>query len=350
MRIHRLKHAFAGVLLATGVMVATGPLAAGELLVGNKSADTVWRLSLEDGRRIGTVATGVAPHEIAVSPDGRRAVVTNYGNADVPGNSLTVLGLEGGEAPRTVSLGDHGRPHGVRFLPDGRRVAVTTEASHSLLVVDIDAEAGADPVQSVIEIGDGLGHMVALSDDGGTAWVSKIVAGTVSRIDLGEGRKTVEAASGEGAEGIAWRNDVEEGGEVWVSNRAAGTVTVHAPDTLEIRHTLESPGFPIRVVFTADGGHALVTNARAGELAVFDAGTKTRVATVNLLREDGGGYQETLLGRDALPIGVIADPKRPRVYVAISGADEIAVIDTGSWKVIDHWPTGREPDALGIVE
>jgi hypothetical protein len=24
------------------------------------------------------------------------------------------------------------------------------------------------------------------------------------------------------------------------------------------------------------------------------------------------------------------------------------VVDTQAWKVVDHWRTGREPDALGI--
>ncbi|MBB1061103.1 YncE family protein [Marilutibacter spongiae] len=318
------------------------PLAgvAGDLLVGNKSADTVWRLSTEDGRRVGAIDTGVSPHEIAVSPDGRRALVTNYGG-DAAGNSLTLIDLEGGEAPRAIALGENGRPHGVRFLPDGKRAAVTTEASGALLLVDVDA----GEVVARIGVGDGTGHMVAIDEAGDTAYVSKIAAGTVSRVDLGAEEKTLERPSGEGAEGIAVRPG---SGEVWVSNRAAGTVTVHDPDSLDLLHTLESPGFPIRVVFTADGDRALVTNARAAELAVFDAGDKTRMATVKLLRE-GARYRETLLGRDALPIGVIADPQRPRVYVAISGADEIAVIDTATWRVIDHWPTGREPDALALT-
>ncbi|TQD42374.1 YncE family protein [Lysobacter aestuarii] len=318
------------------------PLAAvaGDLLVGNKSADTVWRLSTEDGRRVGMVATGIAPHEISVSPDGRRALVTNYGG-DVPGNSLTVIDLVGGESPRAIDLGDDRKPHGVRFLPDGKHATVTTEASGALLLVDVDA----GEVVARIEVGDGTGHMVAIDEAGDTAYVSKIAAGTVSRVDLGTQEKTLERPSGEGAEGIAVRPG---SGEVWVSNRAAGTVTVHDPDSLDVLHTLESPGFPIRVVFTADGGRALVTNARAAELAVFDATSKTRIATVKLLR-DGARYRETLLGRDALPIGVIADPDRPRAYVAISGADEIAVIDTATWRVIDHWPTGREPDALALT-
>lgn len=324
--------------LSVVVSLLSMPLStqADELLVGNKSADTVWFLSLEDGKRTRMLDTGVAPHEIAVDAEGRRAVVTNYG-ADTAGHSLTVLDLTGAEAPRTVDIAPHGRPHGIRFLSESR-VIVTTEATADLVVVDLDA----GQVVEAIAVGEGTGHMVALSPDGTVAYVSKIGAGTVTRIDLAT-QAAVEASAGEGAEGIATRP-----GEVWVSNRAAGTVTVHDPDSLEVLHTLDSPGFPIRVVFTPDDRHALVTNARAGELAVFDTATKQRVATVELL-ETGGAYRETLLGRAGLPIGVAVDPRRPRAYVAISGGDEIAVVDTARWEVVDRWPTGREPDALGIV-
>jgi DNA-binding beta-propeller fold protein YncE len=111
---------------------------------------------------------------------------------------------------------------------------------------------------------------------------------------------------------------------------------------------MSSKGFPIRVVFTADGRHALITNASAANLAVFDTRTKLRIATVELA-EPGATYNQTMLGSAALPIGVAVDPVRPRAYVAISGGDRIAVVDTQSWKVVDYWAAGREPDALGLV-
>jgi hypothetical protein len=107
---------FAASLAGLEVMAHT-PARAAELLVGNKSADTVWRLSLRDGRRIGEFRTGEAPHEIAVAPDGRMAVVTNYGNARSR-SSLSVLDLVDGRPTRTIDLGQHGAPHGLRFLPD----------------------------------------------------------------------------------------------------------------------------------------------------------------------------------------------------------------------------------------
>jgi hypothetical protein len=56
-----------------------------------------------------------------------------------------------------------------------------------------------------------------------------------------------------------------------------------------------------------------------------------------------------MLGGTALPIGTVIDTDRQRAYVAISGGDKIAVIDMREWKVVDRWPAGREPDALGLV-
>lgn len=328
-------------LSAASLFSLAWPAVAAELLVGNKSADTVWRLSTQDGRKLGEFATGQGPHEIVVSRDNRFALVSNYGAA-TPGSTISVMPLGERRRVHVIALGQNTKPHGMRLLPGDARAVVTTEGSRKLLVVDV---AGGR-VEHAIDLGDGRGHMVALSTDGAIAYVTKIDTGTVSRVDLAARRKTHEVTAGAGAEGVAVHPAT---GEVWVSNREAGTVTVHDPATLAIAHTIASPGYPIRVVFTADGRHALATNARAATLSVIDTASKNVTHTVALSRPDAE-YRDTMLGRAALPIGVIADPKRPRVYAAISGGDEIAVIDTAQWKVIDHWKTGREPDALGIVE
>jgi DNA-binding beta-propeller fold protein YncE len=327
-------------LLLLFLSLAAGNSRADELLVGNKSGDSVWRLSPRDGHKTGEFRTGKAPHEIAVAANGRFALVSNYGR-ETSGNTLSVLDLVDGKPTRSIDLGEHGAPHGLRLLPGDRRALVTTEGSASLLVVDI----ANGKLERVIDVGGGTGHMLALSPDAKFAFVTKVNAGTVSRIDLATGLKTHERPAGRGAEGVAVSPD---GREVWVANREDGTLTVHDPATLALRRRMSSKGFPIRVVFGSDGRHALVINAEAANVAVFDVRTKLRIAVVELV-EAGAEYKQTMLGRAALPIGVVVDPVRPRAYVAISGGDRIAVIDTRSWKVVDHWPAGREPDALGFV-
>ena len=328
-------------LLVLVLLLAAATAAqAGDLLVGNKSGDRVWRLSPRDGSRIDEFRTSQAPHEIAVANHGRFALVSDYGH-QTSGNTLSVLDLAGGKPAHRIDLGEHSAPHGVRILPGDRQAVVTTEGSASLLLVDMEGAS----VEKVFHVGPGVGHMVAVSPDARHAYVSKIAAGTVSRIDLHGAEKALERRAGKGAEGIAVRPD---GAEVWVTNREDGTVTVHDPGTLAIKRRTTSKEFPIRVVFTPDGHHALVTNAGAANLAVFDTRTKLQVVQVELAQEHFQ-YRDTMLGRAALPIGVIVDPRQPRAYVAISGADRIAVIDTQTWKLVDHWPTGREPDALAIV-
>ena len=327
-------------LVMFSLWLAAGSAHAGELLVGSRSGDSVWRLSSLSGHKTGEFRTGEAPQEIAVAGDGRFALVSNYGR-ETSGNSLSVLDLVDGKPTRSIDLGEHGAPHGLRLLPGDRRVLVTTEASASVLVVDV----ASGKVEQVIGVGGGTGHMLALSPDAKFAYLTKINAGTVSRIDLASGLKTHERTAGKGAEGVAVSPD---GREVWVANREDGTITVHDPDTLALRRRMSSKGFPIRVVFTRDGRHALVVNAGAANVAVFDARTRLRVATVELA-EAGAEYRQTMLGRAALPIGVVVDPVRPRAYVAISGGDQVAVMDTRSWKIVEHWPTGGEPVALGFV-
>lgn len=291
------------------LLLAAGSSHADELLIGNKSGDSVWRLLPRDGHKTGEFRAGVAPHEIAVATNGRFALVSNYGR-ETSGHTLSVLDLAGGKPTRSIDLGEHGAPHGLRLLPGDRRALVTTEGSASLLLVKI----ASGKVERVIDVGGGTGHMLALSPDAKLAYVTKINAGTVSRIDLATGVKTRERAAGKGAEGVAVSPD---GREVWVVNREDGTVTVHDPGTLALRRRMSSKGFPIRVLFINDGRHALMVNAGAANVAVFDVRTRLRIAVVGLA-EAGVEYNQTMLGRAALPIGVMVDSVRPRAYVAIS--------------------------------
>jgi DNA-binding beta-propeller fold protein YncE len=68
------------------------------------------------GATLASLPTGPFPHEVAVSPDGRLAVVADYG-AQEPGRTLTVLDLAARRVARTVDLGAYRRPHGIVWLP-----------------------------------------------------------------------------------------------------------------------------------------------------------------------------------------------------------------------------------------
>ena len=151
----------------------------GAVLVVHQDGASAWLHDAATGEVLARFPTGVGPHEVAVSPDGRRAVVTDYGDRETVGASLTVLDLATRTVERTVPLGDYERPHGVAFLPDGR-VAVTAERDSAVVVVDL----GAGAVVSAASTGQQLSHLLALAPDGRTAYTGNILSETVSRVDL----------------------------------------------------------------------------------------------------------------------------------------------------------------------
>lgn len=328
------------VLPAAAARSADGGRDDGRLLVVNKGEATVSIVNVRTGSEVGRVATGDAPHEVAVSPDGRLAVVTNYGTGPRPGNTLTVIDLAELAATATIDLGEQTRPHGIAWLPDNRRVAVTTEGNGTLTIVDVAERR----VLAAIATGANVSHEVALTPDGRRAFVANIGSGTVTVIDVEAGTVLRSIPTGQGAEGVAVTPD---GAEAWVSNRAANTVTVIDTQSLDVLATLPSADFPIRVVFTAAGDRALVTNARSAQLRVFDVAARREALVVRIEAPVVEADQQVIAFEgSAVPIGVLADPDGRLAYVAAASADVIAVVDLTRGAVVRLIPVGREPDGL----
>jgi YVTN family beta-propeller protein len=318
--------------VAPGVSAAT-------LVVLNKAEATASLVDLDSGRVVATVPTGQGPHEVAVSPDGRFALATNYG-AETPGSSVTLIDVAAARAVKTIDLGAYRRPHGVRWL-DGRRALVTAEERKALLVLDVHAGR----VEDAIITGQEVSHMVAVAAGGSRAFVSNIGSGTVTVVDLAA-RKVVESvATGKGAEGV---DITPDGKQVWITNREADTVTVLDSTTLKTLATLPSKSFPIRARATPDGRHVLVSNARSGDLTVFDASSLSQVKRVAFEAEVVATEGRLLagFGKSPVPIGVVVEPSGRRAYVALANADEIAILDLATWRQVGQLQAGREPDGM----
>ncbi len=315
---------------------------AGTLIVLDKSDAIARLIDPRSGETRASLATGEGPHEAAVSPDGRLAVVCDYGGRE-GGRTLTVLDLERAEVVRTVDLGEHRRPHGVQFQPDGRHAIVTVEASRAILRVDLleGRVVRAFPTEAEAS------HMVALSSDGARAFVANIGSGSVTAIDLEAGTILKQIPTGAGAEGI----DVSpDGKEVWVSNREADTLSVVDAEWLEVRATLPCAAFPIRVKLTPDGRHALVSNANSGDVAVFDAKERKELRRIAMQLTAVEGADERLFGdrfgKSPVPVGILIEPSGERAWVANTNADLVTVLDLGTWTVCGRIATGREPDGM----
>lgn len=346
-RPSRIVLAVLAALLLPAAAAAAGE---GTLVVLNKSEATASLIDLGEGRTVATAPTGKGPHEAAVSPDGRLAVVADYGVRGEPGSTLTVIDVPAAKVVKTIDLGEHHRPHGVVWLADGKRVAVTVEESQALALVDVEA----GKVVRVLPTGQNVSHMVAITPDGSRAFVANIGSGSVTVLDLEGGKHLRDIPTGAGAEGI---DITPDGREVWVTNRSADTVTVLDAASLEIVKELDlkdpdAPGakpFPIRARCTPDGRHVLVSNANTAEVVVFDARSREllRRIPMKLSAEDlDGRLFGGQFGESSVPIGILIPPDGKRAYIANANADQVSVLDLEEWKLVGNLKTGREPDGM----
>lgn len=330
-------------LTATVLAVsATSSVQAETLVVLNKSEATASLIDLEGGTVRATLPTHHGPHEAAVSPDGRLALIGNYGSRESPGSSLTVIDVAAAKVVKTIDLGEYRRPHGLLFLPDGKRALVTAEDNRALLLIDV----GKGVVENSFATDQEVSHMVEVALGGTRAFVANIGSGSVSVIDLEKGIIIRTIETGAGAEGISATVD---GKEIWVTNRSADTVSVIDAESLEILAQIPCASFPIRAKATPDGKHVLVSCARTADIAVLDVATREEVRRIpqDLRAVD---TEERLFGdrfgESSVPIGIVVHPSGKKAWVAHTNADVVVEIDLESWKIVRLLEAGREPDGM----
>jgi YVTN family beta-propeller protein len=324
-------------------LVVAGPASAETLLVVRKSGDAVDFIDPGSGLRLATAATGYAPHEISVSPDGRQAAVSNYGDRERPGTTISILDLQQPREMGRIELAPHSRPHGVAwYAPD--RIAVTAEGSRSLLLVDPRAGRTVRAIPTTQE----TSHMVVVDAAARRAYVTSIGSGTTSVLDIEAGTKLADVATGRGSEGLALAPD---GREVWVAARADDTISIIDARTLEVTARLAVPGVPIRIAMTPDGRTALVTCAGSGELAVIDTATRRERSRhrVDVPLAPGAAARPfaQLAPGSVLPVGLLAAPDGHSAYVAATLGDKVLQFDLASGRVLREIGVSGEPDGLG---
>ena len=322
------------------------PASAQTLLVVRKSDAAVDFVDPGSGLRLATVAVGEGPHEIAVSPDGQRALVSNYGTRERPGASLSLLDLAQPRELRRIELPTGARPHGLAWYAPGR-IAVTAEGARSLYV--LDAASGAI-LQRVDTNAEGS-HMVAVDGARGRAYVTNLGAGTTGVFDLERGTQLASLPTGAGSEGLVL---VRDGRELWVGARGENRVRIVDTQKLTIIGEVAVPGLPIRLMPSADGRSVLASSAVSGELQVLDVESRRLRASTKLVaplapraaqRQFAG-----LAPGSTLPVGIAVATGDRAWYVAASMADAVLAIDPATLKVIRTISVAGEPDGLGLSD
>jgi DNA-binding beta-propeller fold protein YncE len=259
--------AFAGAL--TFVVTASGcdaqtpavvPPTRPFVVVANQRSRVATLVEISSGR-VSHVELGVKPHEVAVSPDARIAVLTIPSQAFGSSSKAVVLDLATAKVSTTIELGAYKGPHGVAFLSDTVAL-IGTLSGTSAVQVDV---RNARVLRSI----DGLPanpYIVALTATG-RAYVSSPHSSKVTEIDAAGARvtRTIDipddpagiAVSADGKELYAavWRQNV--GGGIAIVDLGKGVVTAKLPATQPRRMTVTADG---RLVVVSDRDHLRIVD------------------------------------------------------------------------------------------
>jgi YVTN family beta-propeller protein len=314
------------------VALSSAPHAQGvgpKLVVLNKEDATLVTVDPASGRILGTVPTGDGPHEVAVSDDGKMAFVGNYGGAQGPGSTISVIDLSAMKEVRRFDTKPLLRPHGV-FFRDGK--LYFTAETHRIVG---RYDPAANQVDWLLGTGQAGTHMVWVNRDATRIYTCNIGSDSITIIERGANpnawNETVVPV-GKGPEGF----DVSpDGRELWAAHSRDGGASIVDLEQKKVVGTIDlQTKRSNRLKFTPDGKLALVSDLDAGELLVIDVPTRKVTKKIPLGR---------------MVEGILMDPDGSRAFVAVNGANHIAVIDLKTLTVTRRLDTGKGPDGMAWV-
>ncbi len=313
------------------------------LVVVNKGDNTATVIDRETYEILGVVLTGIGPHEITVNSRGI-AVISNYGTRYNPGFSLSVIDLKKMKLAGFIGLPRIRSPHGVVFLADGVRVVVVAEDSKRILIVNIETGLIEQSMRTQQE----MPHQVVFNDKLNQIYVSNIMSNTVNVYELNSFSGLKMVYTGENPEGMGISPDRKE---VWIAERVGNSISILDTSTLEIVDTISCPGAPLRIAFTPDGRHVLVSASMTSEVAVFNPRTRLEEIRIPLdfseLEKKTAEIQSRL---KPVPASLCVEPDSSLCYVVSGNSDLITVIDLVKWTVKTRLKTGQVPDGIALYD
>ena len=314
------------VFSACAAVLAAAETPSTALLVLNKKENTLAIVDPATLKVVAKVPTGATPHEVAASPDGKFAFVSNYGpHGD--GNSISVIDLVAQKETR-VDLGDLHGIHGIAAWDDK---AIFAAERAGLLGRYDPAERKVD---WKIELNQGAPHMVVINSDASLMATSNMRSDTISILERAPGGAAwtqAVVAVGKRPEAIEISPD---GKEIWTATFGDSAVSIIDIAARKVKQTFDSHTQRAnRLRITPDGKYALLSDLAAGELVIFNAPGRKEIKRLKL-------------GTDVE--GILIEPSGKRAFVAITADDRVAVLDLHTLNIATRFSPGpgTNPDGM----
>lgn len=296
------------------------------LVALNKNDSMLAIIDPNEMKVLGKVPTGDSPHEVVILPDGKTAVVANYG-AQTPGSSFSVIDLEAKKELRRVDLSPLARPHGLQEI--GGKIYFTAETNRLIGRYD----PAANRVDWLMGTGQNVSHMIVVTPDQKRIYTANIGSDSVTAFEIQPNNswKITQIPVGKQPEAI----DVSpDGKEVWTGLNTEGAIDVVDTATNKSVEKIKIGARPYRVKFTPDGRQVYATMLETTEIVVIDRATRKETKRIKL---------------DSEPWGIVFSKDGKIAFVSAARSGAVLKIDTEKGEITGKVETGKVPDGIALT-
>ncbi|MEO6317318.1 MAG: YncE family protein [Acidimicrobiales bacterium] len=199
------------------------------------------------------IQVGAVPEYVAVTPDDRKVLVTNWCTYD-----LSIIDVASGREEARVPIGPY--PRGIVVSPDSRTAYVAVMGAGMIVRVDLTI----NQVSTLVRSGGSPRHLL-ISPDGRSLYVSHNGDSTVASVDAATGAITHRVTTGQQPRSMAISTD---GSAIYVANYESSTVTKLRADDLGKLDEVGTDHHPIGITYEPTTGSVWVA-CYGGSILVF---------------------------------------------------------------------------------
>jgi YVTN family beta-propeller protein len=280
---------------------------------------------------------GEKPFGAALSPDGRYLAVSN------DGDNVQTLQLLDAASGRVLSHVDYTGTQalfiGLAWSPDGSRLYASAGGNNKIRVYAHSGDSLTEGTAITLPSGT-FPAGLALSADGTRLYAAENGKGQVAEVDTGTGKVVATAATGANPYTVGLSAD---GSTAYVSNWGTNTVSVLDAATLAAKATLTVGSHPTAIALNPVTKDLYIAVTDADEIAVIAPNATEVSRTISL-----APYKGAPVGTS--PQGLSFAPDGRTLYVANAGNNDVAVVDTADGSVQGLIPTAWYPTTVTVVQ
>ncbi len=220
---------------------------------GSVDPSFLYRVDLKKLKIDQVVKVGSVPKYVAVTPDGKYVLVTNWISY-----TLSVVDIAKGKQIRHIYLGAY--PRGIAVDPDSRFAYVAVMGSYNIAKVDLKSFK----VSWISGVGSAPRHVV-ISPDGRRLYATLNGEGNVAKIDLKTRKVIDKVATGTEPRSMCMAAD---GRSLYVVNYRSNTVSKVRTGDMKVIQVVPTNGNPIGITYD-NATHDLWVACYSGSIMVF---------------------------------------------------------------------------------